>query len=125
VGYHSDMSRAAPKAHLVSVTHHWGRYCVQRAQAVLDGTWRSRSTWGGLKDGMVRVGPLAADLPGDVATLLRAREADLVAGRLHPFTGPIRDNEGRVRLQQGTMTDDALNGIDWLVDGVLGKVPKG
>jgi simple sugar transport system substrate-binding protein len=125
VGYHSDMSRAAPKAHLVSVTHHWGRYCVQRAQAVLDGTWRSRATWGGLKDGMVRVGPLAGDLPGDTATLLRAREADLVAGRLHPFTGPIRDNEGRVRLQKGTMTDDALNGIDWLVDGVLGKVPKG
>jgi simple sugar transport system substrate-binding protein len=125
VGYHSDMSRAAPKAHLVSVTHHWGRYCVQRAQAVLDGTWRSRATWGGLKDGMVQVGPLAGDLPGDTATLLRAREADLVAGRLHPFTGPIRDNEGRVRLQKGTMTDDALNGIDWLVDGVLGKVPKG
>jgi basic membrane protein A len=125
VGYHSDMSRAAPKAHLVSVTHHWGRYCVQRAQAVLDGTWRSRATWGGLKDGMVRVGPLASDLPGDTATLLRAREADLVAGRLHPFTGPILDNEGRMRLQKGTMTDDALNGIDWLVDGVLGKVPKG
>ena len=125
VGYHSDMSRAAPKAHLVSVTHHWGRYCVQRAQAVLDGTWRSRATWGGLKDGMVRVGPLASDLPGDTATLLRAREADLVAGRLHPFTGPIRDNEGRVRLGKGTMTDDALNGIDWLVDGVLGTVPKG
>jgi simple sugar transport system substrate-binding protein len=124
VGYHSDMSRAAPKAHLASVTHHWGRYCVQRTQAVLDGTWRTRATWGGLKDGMVRVAPLAPDLPGDTATLLRAREADLVAGRLHPFTGPIRDNEGRVRLQQGTMGDEDLNRIDWLVEGVVGKVPR-
>ncbi|MFM1989764.1 MAG: hypothetical protein RJA99_2721 [Pseudomonadota bacterium] len=124
VGYHSDMSRAAPRAHLVSVTHHWGRYYVQRTQAVLDGTWRTRSTWGGLKDGMVRVDPVAADVPKDTVALLRAREADIVAGRLHPFTGPIRDNEGRVRLQQGTMSDDDLNRIDWLVEGVAGKIPR-
>ncbi|MEI7443439.1 MAG: BMP family ABC transporter substrate-binding protein [Burkholderiales bacterium] len=124
VGYHSDMSRAAPRAHLVSVTHHWGRYYVQRAQAVLDGTWRTRNTWGGLKDGMVRVEPVAADVPKETVALLRSREADLVAGRVHPFTGPIRDNEGRVRLQQGSMSDDDLNRIDWLVEGVAGKVPR-
>ena len=124
VGYHSDMSRAAPKAHLVSVTHHWDRYYQARAQAVLDGTWKTGSVWGGLKDGMVRVGPLAADLPRDAVDLLRAREAEVVAGRLHPFTGPLRDNEGRVRHAQGPMPDEALQSIDWFVDGVVGKVPR-
>lgn len=125
VGYHSDMSRAAPKAHLVSVTHHWGRYYVQRAQAILDGTWKTGATWGGLKDGMVRIAPVAADLPRETVEGLRARESDIAAGKLHPFTGPIRDNEGRVRLAQGTMTDEALNRIDWFVEGVAGKVPRG
>ncbi len=125
VGYHSDMSGTAPKAHLVSVSHHWGRYYVQRAQAVLDGTWRSGSTWGGIRDGMVRVDPIAPDVPKDTVALVRARQAELVAGRAHPFTGPIRDNEGRVRFAQGTMGDDDLNRIDWLVEGVVGRVPRG
>ncbi len=125
VGYHSDMSGVAPKAHLVSVTHHWGRYYARRAQEVLDGRWRSGSTWGGIADGMVRVDSIAPDVPQDVVALVRARQAELVAGRAHPFTGPIRDNEGRLRLQQGTMGDEDLNRIDWLVEGVAGRIPKG
>jgi basic membrane protein A len=125
VGYHSDMSGVAPKAHLVSVSHHWGRYYARRAQAVLDGTWRSGSTWGGIADGMVRVDPIAPDVPADVIARVRARQAELVAGRAHPFTGPIRDTEGRVRLARGAMGDDELNRIDWLVEGVVGRLPKG
>ncbi|HYF60911.1 MAG TPA: BMP family ABC transporter substrate-binding protein [Burkholderiaceae bacterium] len=124
VGYHSDMSRAAPRTHLVSVTHHWGRHYVQRAQAVLDGTWTPGSVWGGLKDGMVRVDPFGASVPKDTIALVRAKEQDIVAGRLHPFAGPIRDNEGRLRLQQGPMSDADLNRIDWLVEGVAGRLPR-
>lgn len=124
VGYHSDVSRAAPKAHLASVTHHWGRYYVQRAQAVLDGTWSTTQSWGGLKDDRVRVDPLAADLSKETVATLRARQADLVAGRLHPFTGPLRDNTGRVRLAQGTMPDADLARMDWLVEGVVGTLPR-
>ena len=125
VGYHSDMSRAAPRAHLASVTHHWGRYYAARARAMLDGTWKSGTLWAGLKDGMVAVDPLAADLPADAVAAMRARQADIVAGRLHPFGGLLRDNTGRVRQQRGTMGDAELAGLDWLVDGVLGKVPGG
>ena len=124
VGYHSDMSRAAPRAHLVSVTHHWGRHYGASARAVLDGRWRTRSVWGGLADGMVRVGPFAADLPADTVALVKARQADIVAGRLHPFTGPLRDNAGTLRWRQGPMPDDELRRIDWLVEGVAGRLPR-
>jgi len=124
VGYHSDMSRAAPRMHLVSVTHHWGRYYEQRARAVLEGRWRPDTVWGGLRDGMVRVGPLADSVPAEVAALLRSRERDLLEGRVHPFTGPLRDNEGRVRLASGTLPDAELDRIDWFVEGVAGKVPR-
>jgi len=125
VGYHADMSGVAPKAHLVSVTHHWGRYCTRRAQAVLDGSWRSGTTWGGIADGMVRLDAIARDLPADALERVRTRQAELVAGRAHPFTGPIRDNEGRLRVASGTMDDDALNRMDWLVEGVSGRLPRG
>lgn len=124
IGYHSDMSRAAPKTHLVSVTHHWGRYYVQRAQAMLDGTWKPDATLGGLRDGFVRLGPVSAAVPADVLALVRAREQAIVAGRLHPFTGPIRDNEGRLRVERGAIADADLERIDWFVEGVAGRVPR-
>jgi basic membrane protein A and related proteins len=123
VGYHSDMSHIAPKMHLASVTHHWGRYYEQRALAVLEGSWKPGSVWGGIRDGFIRVEPIAATVHADVAGLVKAREADIVAGRLHPFTGPLRDNEGKVRVAQGAMADADLNAIDWFVDGVVGRVP--
>lgn len=46
VAYHSDMRKIAPDAQIVAVTHQWGKYYTQRAQAVLDGTWKSGRVWG-------------------------------------------------------------------------------
>ena len=53
---------------------------------------------------------------------MRARQADLEAGTLAPVAGPVKDNEGKVRLDKGTMSDDALNKMDYFVEGVSGKV---
>ncbi len=124
LGYHSDMSRAAPRTHLASVTHHWGRYYVQRSQAVLDGTWRAGSVWGGIRDGFVRIDAVSAALPTDVRALVAARTAEIAEGRLHPFSGPLADNAGTVRLARGPMADDDLNRMDWYVAGVAGTVPR-
>lgn len=124
IGYHSDMSRAAPERHLASVTHHWGRYYEQRATAVLEGRWKAGSTWGGLRDGFVRIEPNAAVVPADLRALLKTQQSEIVAGRYHPFTGLIRDNQGRVRHESGAMSDADLGRIDWFVEGVLGQVPK-
>jgi len=125
VSYHSDMSRAAPRMHLVSVTHHWGAYYEQRARMVLEGRWRPDDRWGGLHDGMVRVGPLSDAIPAETATLMRTREREVAEGRAHPFTGPVRDSEGQVRLAGGALSDADLGRIDWFVEGVVGKVPRG
>jgi simple sugar transport system substrate-binding protein len=42
-----------------------------------------------------------------------------------PFTGPIYDNEGTMRIEFGRRgTHDELWTIDWYVDNILGTVPK-
>ena len=63
VAYHSDMRKVAPDAQIVAVTHHWGDYYTQRARAVLDGTWKSGNVWGGVKEGMIRVGDFGPKVP--------------------------------------------------------------
>ncbi|MGK5061494.1 BMP family ABC transporter substrate-binding protein [Janthinobacterium sp. LB3P112] len=122
IAYHSDMKKYGPKAQLAAVTHHWGEYYTKQAQAVLDGTWKSGSTWGGIKDGMVKLEGINAAVPADVKQFVLAREKDLVAGKLNPFSAPIKDNDGKVRLEKGVLDDAALTKMDYFVEGVAGKV---
>lgn len=123
VSYHSDMKKFGPKAQLAAVTHHWGDHYTKQAQAVLDGKWKSGSVWGGIKDGMVKLEAINASVPNDVKQLVAAKEKDIVAGKLTPFDAPVKDNEGKVRLDKGALSDDALNKMDYYVEGVSGKLP--
>ena len=71
------------------------------------------------------VAPLNPAVPKDVAELVAAREKDIGAGKLHPFQGPVKDNEGKERVAAGkTMGDEELSKMDFYVEGVQGKLPK-
>lgn len=124
IAYHSDMKKFGPKAQLASVTHHWGEYYIKQAQAVMDNNWKPTSFWGGIKDGMVSLDNYGPSVPNDVKVFVQGKEAQLVAGKLSPFTAPVKDNEGKVRLEKGPMTDEALNKMDYYVEGVDGKLPS-
>ena len=120
-GQASDMSAFAPKAQLTAIVDNWDKYYVARAQAVLDGTWESGDTWGGLNTGMVEMAPYGDAVPDDVRKLADDTIAAIKSGALHPFTGPIKDQAGVVRIPAGAVADDAmLLGMDWYVPGVEG-----
>lgn len=125
VAYHSDMRKVAPDAQIVAVTHQWGDYYTRRAQAVLDGSWKPGSVWGGVKEGMIRVGDFGPRVPQAVRDEVLARQKDIASGRLRPFTGPIADNEGKLRVAAGAaLTDEQIRSMDFLVSGVSGKLGK-
>ena len=123
VAYQSDMRRIAPHAQLTAITHEWGGYYTKVARSVIDGSWKPVPVWGGMKDGFVRLAPLNPSVPKDVAALVAAREADLVAGRLHPFAGRIVDREGRVQQASGVMPDAKIATMNYFVEGVVGTLP--
>jgi basic membrane protein A and related proteins len=125
VAYHSDMRKAGPDAQIAAVTHHWGDYYKRRTQAVLEGTWKSGNFWGGVKEGMVRVGDFGPKVPKAVQAEVLARQQDIAAGKLRPFSGPISDNEGKVVVAKGKSLSDAqILEMNYLVAGVRGKVAK-
>src|SRR5574343_1248957 len=107
VAYHSDMRKIAPDAQIVAVTHQWGDYYTRRAKAVLDGTWKTGAVWGGVRDGMVRVGDFGPKVPKKVQDEVLARQKQIGAGQLQPFAGPIVDNEGKQVLPKGQSLSDA------------------
>ena len=128
IAYHSDMRRVAPDAQVVAVTHQWGGYYTQRARAVLDGTWQSGKVWGGVREGMIRIGDFGPKVPKAVQEEVLARQRDIAGGTLQPFraaAADVRDNEGRVVIPKGTaLTDTQILQMNWLVDGVQGRVAR-
>ncbi len=125
VAYHSNMAKFGPNAQLAAVTHHWGDYYTRRAQAALDGTWKVEPVWGGIREGMIKLEGLSDKLPKDVVDAVKGREDELREGAFHPFTGPVRSNDGKVVIETGALSDEQLSKMDYYVEGVVGKVPVG
>jgi len=123
VAYHSDMASFGPHAQLVAVTHQWGEFYARTVRSVLDGTWKPTAVWGGLREGMIRLEGMGAAVPAELRERVARREADIREGRFHPFTGPLTANDGRVVLASGAMSDEAMNTMDYFVQGVVGKLP--
>lgn len=124
-GYHSDMSKYGPKAHLTATTHHWGDYYTGIVEEVLAGTWKPKSIWGGYQDNMISLAPLSSAIPADLQAEIKAMEADLRNGKLHPFSGPVVDQSGKIVVAAGeTMSDKDLNSMSYYVEGVTSKLPK-
>lgn len=125
IAYHSDMRAVAPTAQLAAVTHHWEAYDIARIRALRSGNWKSTDTWGGVRQGMVRIEAFGPRVPAKVRDEVLARQDDLAAGRLHPFAGPVRDNAGVLRIATNhTATDDEILRMNYLVEGVRGTLPR-
>jgi simple sugar transport system substrate-binding protein len=127
VAYHSDMRSIAPDAQIVAVTHQWGTYYTARTLAVLNGSWKSGNVWGGVKEGMVRVGDFGSKVPKAVQTEVLARQQDIASGKLRPFQAreAVLDNEGHEVIAKGQSLSDAqILGMNWLVAGVQGKISR-
>jgi simple sugar transport system substrate-binding protein len=124
-GWDSDMAKYGPHAQLTANTENWGVYYIDEINKVLAGTWSGdRKTKWGIKEGAVVLSPLNASVPADVAKVFEARKQSIAAGTLLPFTGPIKDNSGAIKVPAGSaLQADDLVSIDWYVDGVDGTVP--
>ena len=81
--------------------------------------------WGGVKDGMIRVGDFGSKVPKAVQQEVLARQKDIASGKLHPFAAKadVLDNEGKLAIAKGkTLSDADILSMNWLVAGVQGKV---
>ncbi len=124
-GQASDMIGFGPTAQMTAIVDNWGPYYIERVQAVMDGTWTSTDTWGGIDSGMVAFAPFSDDIPAEVAAQANAAKDAIAAGTLHPFTGPINKQDGSPWLAEGETADDAtLLGMNFYVEGIEGVIPN-
>jgi basic membrane protein A len=124
-GQASDMGEYAPMPRVSSIIDDWAPYYIARTQAVLDGTWESVDTWDGIGPGMVGIGEISDAVPADVKAEAMAMRDAIANGTYHPFTGPIKKQDGSDWLGAGETSDDGtLLGMNFYVEGITAEVPK-
>ncbi len=124
-GQASDMAEFKPTPRISSIIDNWAPYYIERVQAVLDGTWTSTRTWGGIADGEVVIGEITEAVPAEVRAEAEALRDQIASGEYHPFTGPINKQDGTPWLAEGQVaTDEELAGLNFYVEGITGEIPS-
>ncbi len=124
-GWDSDMTAYAPKAHLASAVEVWGGYYTKVAEAALAGKPIKTTMWGGMKEGFNDLVSVNASVPAAAKKAVDEKATALKAGSFSVFTGPIKAQDGSIKVAAGkTMTDKEIDSVNWYVEGVEGQLPK-
>lgn len=141
IGYDSDNACDAGKERCLTTPFwKWGGMYVDVVKRIREGQWKPEAFYGeasagilglyGFEDGQTP----AAGVPPEVIPLVKQKLADMKAGKLTRFdifTGPIKDNRGRVVIPEGKKpTQEDLEGLkgcticmSWLAEGIVGQIP--
>ena len=123
IGYNTDMSTFAPKAHLTAPIWNWAPFYTQTVEKVRDGSWKSTSAWWGMKEGMVDLAPFGPMVPEDVRAKVMTKKAAIIDGSAKLFAGPIKDQKGNLQIPEGKVaTDEQLLNMKYFVQGVTGTL---
>ena len=139
--YYSDMSKEGPNAHLTGQVVNWGPIYIDFISKAYSNAWESVDYWARIGDfapyrwanlskvsikseGAVYLAPLNPVIPQDVKDLIALRWEEMKELLFEPFTGPIKDMDGKIRLKEGERaTHDILWNMDWQIEGVVTPLP--
>ena len=121
-GFHYDAKAAAPNRWLTGATWNWGPIMAQIIKEIRDGVYQSSVMLAGIDAGWARLADIGSAVPDDTRQLVLDTVDGLRDGSISPFTGPIYDQDGDIRIAAGeTATDAYLQGVDWLAQGIIGR----
>ena len=122
-GQASDQYKFAPKAQLTATIDNWGPYYVKKVGQVIAGTWQKENYFGDMDEGAVQMAPFT-NMPDNVKMKAAEIKQAISDGKYFAFTGPIKDNTGKLQLKDGEVADDAhLNTMMYYVEGIDATVP--
>ena len=142
VGVDYDQSSYAPQAILQSDRFIWGPHYINSVQAVMAGTWKPVQFYYHSRDGLVEATPPSSLVPADIARLANDAQAQIKAGTLNIWKGPLVDNHGNVKAPEGKTLGDSYEGpppepgqtkddayvqsnqMNWALSNIVGDIPQ-
>ncbi len=129
VGYNSDTKAGDfPDTWLTAPIWDWGPYYIKAAKSLAAGTCLAGDSgqyYGNMADGTVKLGTFGSSVSAETQALIAEKAAAIIDGSFAPFTGPIKDNTGKEVIAAGKVAPlGDLLGMQYLVEGVIGEIPK-
>jgi basic membrane protein A len=125
-GYHANQSTLAPKGYLTGAEWNWAKIYTDYVSWVREGKPYPHLLRGGLKEGFVKMSPYGPAVSDEAKKKADEAKGKLLDGSLVIYKGPIKDNAGKVIVPAGSeqkQTDIQLEKMNYLVEGVVGKIP--
>ena len=123
IGYNVDNSKEYPNSYLTAAVWDWENFYTPHILKCLQGKFEGNHYWEGIETGTVSLAPFTDKVKaGTKESVVREMER-ISSGTYDVFYGPIYDNQGQLRVEEGeSMTDNAmLNEFDWYVEGVINE----
>jgi simple sugar transport system substrate-binding protein len=125
IGWDSDMSAFAPKAHLASCTLHWNVFYDKFIGEAIAGKNKTGTFKWGIKEGANDFVKVSDKVPAAIKAKVEEAKKFLKAHPGDVYVGPLKDNTGKEILAKGVVADDKLKSeMNFYVEGVEGKVPS-
>lgn len=112
--------------------YHWGVFYEELINSIMRGSWKveedsgeikALNYWWGLSAGVIDV-ICSNSLPQGTTRLVNLLKQSIQEGHFHPFTGPLKDQNGEIRCAASEiLTPEEIMTMDWLVDNVTGFIP--
>jgi basic membrane protein A len=125
IGYGYDDARIqAPDSWIGGSLYNWGPAFVTTAQDLTAGTWEPGYVYGGYADGLLGYAEFGPTVPAEAQDAVNGLIADIVAGDLDVFAGPLVDRDGNSIVSEGEALDFFARAVccDWVIDGVHGEI---
>jgi simple sugar transport system substrate-binding protein len=126
-GYHANQATLAPKGYLTGAEWNWSKIYTDYIELVRGGKTFPHLLRGGLKEGFVKLSPYGPAVAAATKTKADAAKKQLLEGKLIIYKGPLKDNTGKEVIPAGkeqAQTDIELEKMNYLVEGVVGKIPS-
>ncbi|HEX7670167.1 MAG TPA: BMP family ABC transporter substrate-binding protein, partial [Polyangiaceae bacterium] len=124
-GYHASQAALAPKGYLTGAEWNWEKVYSMYIGKILKGEKWDHLVRGGFKEGFIKMSPYGTPVSDEAKKKADEAKAKFLDGSLVVYRGPMKDNAGKEIIPAGTsqaQTDIALESMNYLVEGVKGKV---
>jgi simple sugar transport system substrate-binding protein len=122
VGHNASQAKLAPKHFITGAENKWETVYKSFAAQIAKGEKLPNTFFGGYDKDMVMSTPFGAGASEKARNAATAAIAELKAGKSF-YAGPIKSNTGKVVLDKAYgLYDPVLDRMDFLVEGVAGKI---
>ncbi len=128
-GYHCSQAKLAPDAYLTGAEWNWTDLYPKFVTMWMKGEPIPNFYRGAFKEGLIKQSPYGPKVSDEAKKRADDVKAKLTAGEYVIFKGPLKDNTGQMQVDAGSeliqtnATDEKLESMHFLVEGVMGSLP--